>query len=106
MQQLRSRLLELVQRPHLRHRQQPQRRVGRAGLVLALRRGQRTLRPAPRVGRERGGASCQRLGWRLDIDFSPTPNTRGVQFTPPGSPASIQFGQGTTTMTQPCSGSC
>jgi catechol 2,3-dioxygenase-like lactoylglutathione lyase family enzyme len=41
----------------------------------------------------------QRLGWRLDIDFRPSPDTRGVQFTPPGSPASIQFGQGTTTMT-------
>ena len=40
----------------------------------------------------------QRLGWRLDIDFKPTPDTRGVQFTPPGSPASIQFGEGTTTM--------
>ena len=36
----------------------------------------------------------QRLGWRLDIDFKPTPETRGVQFTPPGSPASIQFGEG------------
>ena len=43
----------------------------------------------------------QRLGWRLDIDFKPTPETRAVQFTPPGSPASIQFGQGTTTMTGP-----
>ncbi len=40
----------------------------------------------------------QRLGWRLDIDFKPTPDTRGVQFTPPGSPASIQFGKGMTTM--------
>jgi catechol 2,3-dioxygenase-like lactoylglutathione lyase family enzyme len=39
------------------------------------------------------------LGWRLDIDFKPTADTRGVQFTPPGSPASIQFGEGTTTMT-------
>jgi hypothetical protein len=28
-------------------------------------------------------------------------DTRGVQFTPPGSQASIQFGQGTTTMTEP-----
>jgi catechol 2,3-dioxygenase-like lactoylglutathione lyase family enzyme len=37
----------------------------------------------------------QRLGWRLDIDFNPTPDTRAVQFTPPGSPASIQFGAGT-----------
>jgi catechol 2,3-dioxygenase-like lactoylglutathione lyase family enzyme len=39
-----------------------------------------------------------RLGWRLDIDFKPSPDTRGVQFTPPASPASIQFGEGTTTM--------
>ena len=36
------------------------------------------------------------LGWRLDIDFEPGPGARGVQFTPPGSPASIQFGKGTT----------
>ena len=48
---------------------------------------------------DRAKAFYQRLGWRLDIDFKPTPDTRGVQFTPPGSPASIQFGQGTTTMT-------
>ena len=34
------------------------------------------------------------LGWRLDIDFEPAPDTRGVQITPPGSPASIQFGSG------------
>jgi hypothetical protein len=36
---------------------------------------------------------------RLDIDFKPDEHTRSVQFTPPGSPASIQFGQGRTTMT-------
>ena len=48
---------------------------------------------------DRAKAFYQRLGWRLDIDFKPTENTRGVQFTPPGSPASIQFGEGTTTMT-------
>jgi catechol 2,3-dioxygenase-like lactoylglutathione lyase family enzyme len=48
---------------------------------------------------DRAKAFYQRLGWRLDIDFKPTEHTRGVQFTPPGSPASIQFGQGTTTMT-------
>ena len=47
---------------------------------------------------DRAKAYYQRLGWRLDIDFKPTPDTRGVQFTPPGSPASIQFGEGTTTM--------
>ena len=47
---------------------------------------------------DRAKAFYQRLGWRLDIDFKPTPDTRAVQFTPPGSQASIQFGQGTTTM--------
>ena len=47
---------------------------------------------------DRAKAFYQGLGWRLDIDFKPTPDMRGVQFTPPGSQASIQFGQGTTTM--------
>ena len=47
---------------------------------------------------DRAKAFYQSLGWRLDIDFKPSPDTRGVQFTPPGSQASIQFGQGTTTM--------
>src|SRR4051794_11878177 len=37
------------------------------------------------------------LGWRMDIDFEPAPGARGVQFTPPGSPASIQFGNSFTT---------
>src|SRR4051794_4640236 len=50
---------------------------------------------------DRAKSFYQRLGWRLDIDFKPTPDTRGVQFTPPGSQASIQFGQGTTTMPGP-----
>jgi catechol 2,3-dioxygenase-like lactoylglutathione lyase family enzyme len=50
---------------------------------------------------DRAKAFYQRLGWRLDIDFKPTPDTRAVQFTPPGSPASIQFGEGTTTMSEP-----
>jgi len=48
---------------------------------------------------DRAKAFYQRLGWRLDIDFEPVPGTRGVQFTPPGSPASIQFGTGLTRMT-------
>jgi catechol 2,3-dioxygenase-like lactoylglutathione lyase family enzyme len=43
---------------------------------------------------DRAKTFYQRLGWRLDIDFKPTPDSRGVQFTPPGSPASIQFGEG------------
>jgi catechol 2,3-dioxygenase-like lactoylglutathione lyase family enzyme len=46
---------------------------------------------------DRAKAFYQRLGWRLDIDFKPTPDTRGVQFTPPHSPCSIQFGVGATT---------
>jgi catechol 2,3-dioxygenase-like lactoylglutathione lyase family enzyme len=49
---------------------------------------------------DRAKAFYERLGWRLDIDFEPTPDTRAVQFTPPGSNASIQFGHGTTTMTR------
>ena len=44
------------------------------------------------------------LGWRLDIDFEPAPGVRAVQFTPPGSPASLQFGKGTNTMTEPVEG--
>jgi catechol 2,3-dioxygenase-like lactoylglutathione lyase family enzyme len=36
------------------------------------------------------------LGWRLDADFTGAGDWRGVQFTPPGSPCSIQFGKGVT----------
>jgi predicted enzyme related to lactoylglutathione lyase len=36
----------------------------------------------------------EKLGWRLDIDFTKGPNFRAIQFTPPGSAASIQFGKG------------
>ena len=53
---------------------------------------------------DRAKAFYQSLGWRLDIDFKPSPTSRGVQFTPPGSPASIQFGEGMTTMTGPIQG--
>jgi catechol 2,3-dioxygenase-like lactoylglutathione lyase family enzyme len=38
----------------------------------------------------------EQLGWRLDIDFASGPDSRVVQFTPPGSAASIQFGKGLT----------
>jgi catechol 2,3-dioxygenase-like lactoylglutathione lyase family enzyme len=47
---------------------------------------------------DRAKAFYQRLGWRLDIDFEPAPGVRGVQLTPPGSPASIQFGENTNSM--------
>ncbi|HME37533.1 MAG TPA: VOC family protein [Steroidobacteraceae bacterium] len=36
------------------------------------------------------------LGWRLDADFVRGSEFRIVQFTPPGSPCSIQFGTGIT----------
>jgi catechol 2,3-dioxygenase-like lactoylglutathione lyase family enzyme len=39
----------------------------------------------------------QRLGWRLDGDDAPLDGLRIVQFTPPGSGASVTFGQGLTT---------
>jgi len=37
------------------------------------------------------------LGWRLDADFPVDEGFRVIQLTPPGSPASIQFGVGLTT---------
>src|SRR4051812_23521060 len=39
----------------------------------------------------------ERLGWRFDIDFEAGDDFRVVQFTPPHSPCSIQFGKGRTT---------
>src|SRR5262245_52911261 len=48
--------------------------------------------PIPLSDFDRAKAFYQRLGWRLDIDVQFTKQLRGVQFTPPGSPASIQFG--------------
>jgi catechol 2,3-dioxygenase-like lactoylglutathione lyase family enzyme len=50
---------------------------------------------------DRAKAFYLKLGWRLDIDFNPTPDTRGVQFTPTGSQASIHFGSGIITNTEP-----
>jgi catechol 2,3-dioxygenase-like lactoylglutathione lyase family enzyme len=35
-----------------------------------------------------------RLGWPVDVDFSPNENFRVVQVTPPGSACSIVFGRG------------
>jgi catechol 2,3-dioxygenase-like lactoylglutathione lyase family enzyme len=53
---------------------------------------------------DRAKAFYQRLGWRFDIDFEPAPGVRGVQFTPPGSPASIQFGSGGEPLAGPLHG--
>jgi catechol 2,3-dioxygenase-like lactoylglutathione lyase family enzyme len=41
---------------------------------------------------ERAKAFYAGLGWRLDADFAPSDDFRIVQFTPPGSGCSIQFG--------------
>jgi catechol 2,3-dioxygenase-like lactoylglutathione lyase family enzyme len=38
----------------------------------------------------------EQLGWRFDGDFKFGPQARSVQFTPPGSAASIVFGRGIT----------
>jgi catechol 2,3-dioxygenase-like lactoylglutathione lyase family enzyme len=45
---------------------------------------------------ERAKTFYEGLGWRLDIDFKPDGQHRAVQFTPPGSAASIQFAEGRT----------
>ncbi|MFC0504971.1 VOC family protein [Micromonospora costi] len=45
---------------------------------------------------DRAKTFYESLGWRLDADFPINDNLRIVQFTPPGSPASIQFGVGLT----------
>jgi catechol 2,3-dioxygenase-like lactoylglutathione lyase family enzyme len=45
---------------------------------------------------DRAKAFYQGLGWRLDADFPIDEHYRIVQFTPPGSAASIQFGTGLT----------
>jgi catechol 2,3-dioxygenase-like lactoylglutathione lyase family enzyme len=46
---------------------------------------------------DRSKAFYARLGWRLDADFSFDNGFRVVQFTPPGSAASMQFGTNITT---------
>ena len=46
---------------------------------------------------ERSKAFYAGLGWRLDADFSFDNGFRVVQFTPPGSGASIQFGTNIST---------
>jgi catechol 2,3-dioxygenase-like lactoylglutathione lyase family enzyme len=45
---------------------------------------------------DRAKAFYEKLGWRLDIDYVRDANHRVVQFTPPGSEASIHIGKGIT----------
>ena len=47
---------------------------------------------------DRAKAFYVSLGWRLDADLTIDEHYSVVQVTPPGSPASIIFGKGTTTM--------
>src|SRR3954471_21226886 len=47
---------------------------------------------------DRAKAFYEGLGWRLDADFPIDEGYRIVQLTPPGSPASIQFGTGLTAL--------
>ncbi|MFI5728841.1 VOC family protein [Kribbella sp. NPDC051587] len=46
---------------------------------------------------DRAKAFYAGLGWREDADFAFDNGFRIVQFTPPGSPASVQFGTAVTT---------
>jgi catechol 2,3-dioxygenase-like lactoylglutathione lyase family enzyme len=46
---------------------------------------------------DRSKAFYEGLGWRLDADFAFDNGFRVVQLTPPGSPASVQFGTSITT---------
>ena len=45
---------------------------------------------------DRAKAFYGNLGWRLDADFASAGDWRVVQFTPPGSPASVIFGKNVT----------
>jgi predicted enzyme related to lactoylglutathione lyase len=44
---------------------------------------------------DRAKAFYQQAGWNLDVDDTPAPGMRVVQFTPAGSACSITFGTGT-----------
>jgi catechol 2,3-dioxygenase-like lactoylglutathione lyase family enzyme len=70
--------------------------------------------PDPRVGKiamnlevhvipvsdvDRSKQFYERLGWRLDDDAAPLDGLRIVQFTPPGSGTSVDFGTGLTAAT-------
>jgi catechol 2,3-dioxygenase-like lactoylglutathione lyase family enzyme len=45
---------------------------------------------------DRAKAFYEKMGFRLDIDYSANDKFRVLQFTPPGSKASIIFGKGIT----------
>jgi catechol 2,3-dioxygenase-like lactoylglutathione lyase family enzyme len=63
--------------------------AGKVGMHLEVE-----IIPVSDVDRSKG--FYQRLGWRLDDDVAPLDGLRIVQFTPPGSGASVTFGTGLT----------
>jgi catechol 2,3-dioxygenase-like lactoylglutathione lyase family enzyme len=63
--------------------------VGKVGMHLEI-----MVIPVSDVDRSK--EFYQRLGWRFDDDVAPLDGLRIVQFTPPGSAASITFGTGLT----------
>ena len=78
LQQLGSGLVELVQRPRLGDRQQSQRRLARAGLVLACCGEERTLCAALRIRCELGGALVERR-LRRQAAAGPRSSRRALQ---------------------------
>jgi catechol 2,3-dioxygenase-like lactoylglutathione lyase family enzyme len=64
-------------------------RVGQVDMKLEV-----VTIPVSDVGRAK--AFYQRLGWRLDADFT-TEHDHVIQFTPPGSEGSVHFGTNLTT---------
>ncbi len=60
------------------------------------------LVPVPVTDIERSKAFyTDQLGFRLDVDVSPTPGVRIVQFTPPGSACSIALAEGLPNLDMP-----
>ncbi|MFC9500083.1 VOC family protein [Streptomyces sp. NPDC056982] len=48
---------------------------------------------------DRAKAFYEKVGFRLDVDYTANENVRVVHFTPPGSECSISFGEGMTPIT-------
>jgi catechol 2,3-dioxygenase-like lactoylglutathione lyase family enzyme len=71
------------------HTASPDASVGRVAMNLEI-----DVIPVSDV--DRAKQFYERLGWRLDDDAAPLDGLRIVQFTPPGSGASITFGKGLT----------
>ena len=67
----------------------PDARVGKVDMKLEV-----DVIPVSDV--DRAKQFYERLGWRLDDDAAPLDGLRIVQFTPPGSGTSVDFGQGLT----------